>query len=261
LTPLLELGPLQLLLLAVPVAVVLAVSAALRLGQVRRVVVASVRAVVQLVAAGLVIGWVFRQQGAVTVLALLAVMTVIAGFTGATQAGRRVAGTAWWMTGVLGLSMGLTLAFLARVVIGVESWDPRYLVPLGGMLLGNAMTAATLAAERLGDELARSRGDVEVYLSLGASPWQAIHPSLRRALGAALTPTVNAMMVVGVVKLPGMMSGQLLGGSAPLQAAFYQLLILVGILLGDTLSATATSVILSRRFFTPAWRLDRRALS
>lgn len=258
--PVHELGPLQLLLLAVPVAVVLAVSAALRLEQGRRVVVASVRAVVQLTAAGLVIGWVFRQQGALTVVALLAVMTGIAGITGATQLGRRVAGSAGWMTVVLGLSMGLTVTFLARAVIGVEAWDPRYLVPLGGMLLGNAMTAATLAAERLGDELVRSQGDVEVYLALGASPWQAVHPSLRRALSAALTPTLNAMMVVGVVKLPGMMSGQLLGGSAPLQAAFYQLLILVGILLGDTLAATATSVILFRRFFTSSWRIDRRVL-
>jgi putative ABC transport system permease protein len=129
------------------------------------------------------------------------------------------------------------------------------------MMLGNAMTAATLAVERVTSDLTRERGDVEVYLALGASPAQAAHPALRRAVAAALTPTLNAMLVVGVVKLPGMMTGQILGGSEPFQAAVYQLLILSGILFGDSLAATLSAVLWYRRLFTPAWQLDRVALA
>jgi len=258
--PVEPLGLVEILLVLIPIAVVIALSLALRLGQVRRVSIATARAVVQLLAVGLIIGWVFERHTWYWVVGLLLVMTSIAGFTAAGRMGGSRLRLSWLMSLILGGVTAVALIYYTQVVIGVREWDSRYLIPLGGMLLGNAMTAAALAVERVTSDLAREQKDVEVYLSLGASPWQAARPAVRRAIGAALTPTINAMLVVGVVKLPGMMTGQMLGGSAPLQAALYQLLILSGILFCDSMAATLSAGLLYRRLFTGAWQLDRAEL-
>src|SRR5205085_2514432 len=102
-------------------------------------------------------------------------------------------------------------------VIRVHPWyDPQYLIPLFGMIIGNAMNGAAIAAERLGSEMESRRLEVEAYLALGASPSRASREPARRALAAALIPAVNGLMVVGLVALPGMMTGQILAGSSPL---------------------------------------------
>lgn len=258
--PVEPLGLVQVLLILIPIAVVVSLSLALRLGQVRRVSVATARAVVQLLAVGLIIGWVFERNTWYWIVGLLLVMASIAGFTAAGRMGGSRLRLSWLMSLILGGVTAVALIYYTQVVIGLRQWDARYFIPLGGMLLGNAMTAATLAVERVSSDLAREQNDVEVYLSLGASPWQASRPAVRRAVGAALTPTINAMLVVGVVKLPGMMTGQMLGGSEPFQAALYQLMILSGILFCDSMAATLSAGLLYRRFFTGAWQLDRAEL-
>ncbi len=255
--PIEPLGTLSILLLLVPIAIVCSLSVALKLGQVRRVSIATARSVVQLLAVGLIIGWVFDRQTWWWVAGLLLVMLLVAGFTASGQAGKHAKGLLWIMTLVLGGSTALGLIYFTQVVVGIHEADPRYWIPLGGMMLGNAMTAATLSVERIASDLSRSRGDVETMLVLGASPWQATQPIVRQAIGAALTPTINAMMIVGIVKLPGMMSGQLLGGTEPFQAAMYQLMILIAILFCDTLAATGAAILIYRRFFTRAWQLKR----
>jgi putative ABC transport system permease protein len=255
-----QLGPWQMALLALPIAALVIVSLILRMGIERRVLLASVRAMVQLLLVGLIIGWVFDRSRWYWVVGLLAAMTLIAAVTAVRQARVRLRGLIGLMTIVLGAMTALTLAFLTQAVIGVHQWDARYLVPLGGMLLGNAMTAATLAVERLTSDLKRQGGDVEVLLAMGASPAQATRQILRNAVRAALTPTINAMLIVGIVKLPGMMTGQMLGGSGPMQAALYQMLILVGILFCDAGASMLTILLLYRRFFTSAWQLDRAKL-
>jgi len=258
--PVEPLGLVEVLLVLIPIAVVVSLSLALRLGQARRVSIATARAVVQLLAVGLVIGWVFERNNWYWVVGLLLIMASIAGYTAAGRMGGGQLRLSWLMSLILGGVTAVALLYYTQVVIGLDEWDARYFIPLGGMLLGNAMTAATLAVERVTSDISREQQDVEVYLSLGASPWQAARPAMRRAIGAALTPTLNAMLVVGVVKLPGMMTGQMLGGSIPFQAALYQLLILSGILFCDSLAATLSAGLLYRRFFTMAWQLDRAVL-
>lgn len=258
--PVEPLGLLEVLLVLIPIAVVISLSLALRLGQVKRVSLATARAVVQLLAVGLIIGWVFERNTWYWVVGLLLIMTSIAGFTAAGRMGGSRIRLSWLMSLILGGVTAVALIYYTQVVIGLQEWDARYFIPVGGMLLGNAMTAATLAVERVTSDLSREQNDVEVYLSLGASPWQASRPAVRRAIGAALTPTINAMLVVGLVKLPGMMTGQMLGGSDPFQAALYQLLILSGILFCATMAATWSAGLLYRKLFTGAWQLNRAEL-
>ncbi len=258
--PIIELGWLQVLLLMGMVAIVLGMSLALNLGLVREFSIATARSIVQLVAVGLIIGWVFSARTWYWVVGLLLVMTLVAGFTGARRTGVKVPRLGRLMSVVLAIVTALTLAYSTIVVLGVRQWDPRYLIPLGGMMLGNAMTAAALAVERLTADLKQQAADVEVLLALGASPKEAANKITRSAVRAALIPTINTMMVVGIVQLPGMMTGQILGGSDPLQAAMYQFLILIAIAFCAALSATAMVRLLQGRFFTRAWQLDRALL-
>lgn len=238
-----------------------------RLSLERGFAVGAVRAVVQLVAVGYVLVYIFSADEWWLVLLALVVMLV-----SATQAAtQRAAGgkkrrrndrKALWMIG--GTSMllgsGLTLAFVTQVVLRVDPWyEPQYLIPLFGMIVGNAMNAAALAAERLASELDSHRGQVEAYLALGASPSRASAIPERRAMTAALIPTINGLMTVGLVSLPGMMTGQILAGVSPLLAIRYQIVVMF-MLAGATAVTTAAVVLWYRRtFFTSAAQLSLHA--
>lgn len=235
-----------------------------RLGLARGFLVGAVRAVVQLVAVGYVLVYVFATARWWLVLLALAVMLVAATATAA----RRRSGRAWsgerralWTisgTAML-LGAGLTLAYVTEVVLHVRPWyDPRYLIPLFGMIVGNAMNGAALAAERLASEMEARRGEIEAYLALGATPARAAAEPVRRALMAALIPAVNGLMVVGLVQLPGMMTGQILAGQSPLLAVRYQ--IVVAFMLAGATALTSTIVVLwyRRTFFTLAAQLATR---
>ncbi|MEO8522867.1 MAG: ABC transporter permease, partial [Acidobacteriota bacterium] len=161
-------------------------------------------------------------------------------------------------TGML-LSSGLTLAYVSYVVLHVHPWyEPRYLIPLFGMIVGNAMNGAALTIERLASEMDSQRATVEAYLALGATPSRASAEPVRRALTAALIPAVNGLMVVGLVQLPGMMTGQILAGQSPLLAVRYQ--VLVAFMLTGATAMTSVMVALwyRRTFFTAAAQLAVR---
>jgi putative ABC transport system permease protein len=129
------------------------------------------------------------------------------------------------------------------------------------MIAGSAMNGAALGAERLASEMELRRGEVEAYLALGASPARAAAEPVRRALTAALIPAVNSLMVVGIVQLPGMMTGQILAGQSPLLAVRYQ--IVVAFMLTSATAITSAIAVLRyrRAFFTNAAQLARRAPS
>ena len=246
-------------LAAALVLVAVALSAWQRLGLARGFAVGAVRAVVQLALVGYVLVYLFAVQRWWLVLLALLVMLAAATKAGTDRVGapRRV------IVPIVGVAMlvgsGLTLAYVDAVVLRLESWyDPRYLVPLFGMIVGNAMNGAALAAERLGSEIQARRGEIEALLALGASPARAAAEPARRALLAALIPSVNSLVVVGIVTLPGMMTGQILAGVSPLLAVRYQ--IVVVFMLAGAVAVTAAIVVLwyRRTFFTAAEQLSAR---
>ena len=255
--PVIPLEWVEVALLLVMMVAVVALSGWLRLGLGRSFALGAARSVVQLSTVGFVIGWVFRQQTGFMVLGLLTMMCLVAGYTAARRSGERITGLTAVMTGVVALVSIVAVTYLALAVLGLREWNARYLIPLGGMLIGNAMNAATLAVERLGAELRGNAVDVETWLMLGASPRQAAGDARKTAIRAAVSPTLNTMMTVGIVTLPGMMTGQLLGGSPPFQAAMYQLLILFGISFCALTAAVLAVYAVAPRFFTPAWQLKR----
>ena len=258
----LALSWLDLALASALVLVAMAISAWQRLGLVRGFAIGAVRAVVQLVAVGYVLAFLMSTRQPYLILLTLLVMLVAATVTATERqkSGRTrlflISGTAML------IGAGLTLAYVDAVVLRLRPWyDPQYLIPLFGMIIGNAMNGAALAADRMNSEMELRRGEVEAYLALGASPARASAEAVRRALVASMMPTLNMLMVVGLVSLPGMMTGQVIAGSSPLTAVRYQ--IVVVFMLAGAVAITSVVVALWYRstFFTAAEQLtERRAV-
>ena len=255
---LIRLSPCDLTLAAGLVLLLALLSWRLRLGVERRVLVAAARSTVQLMLIGLVLEALFAQTSLPLIGLLALVMLLVAGWEVMARQKRRYAG--WWGMGIGTLSMFLssfsvTLLTLT-LIIGVEPWyQPQYLIPLLGMLLGNTMTGIAIALDNLTRHAAEARGRIEARLILGADWDTAIADIRRDSLRAGLIPIVSAMATAGIVSLPGMMTGQILAGSPPLEAAKYQLMIMFLVAGGTGLGSAAAIWMGSRRLFDERQRL------
>jgi putative ABC transport system permease protein len=144
------------------------------------------------------------------------------------------------------------------LIIQPDRWfEPQYVIPLAGIVLGNAMNAAALAGERLVSTINASHLEIETHLSLGATPQQAIVQYRKDAVRAGLIPTVNQMMIIGMVTLPGIITGQLLSGVNAREAASYQILIMLMIAFTNVLTTVLLTRGISRQFFNSAAQLVR----
>lgn len=217
---------------------------------------ATARTILQLLAVGYILSIVFAWQNPLSVIAMLMVMLAIATVVARNRIDKRLSRLLPILAGSLLTTLVLTMVYTTTVVIRPDVWyEPRYLIPLSGIVLGNAMTAATIAGDRLVTAIKRNPVEIETHLSLGASPEQAIAAYRREAIKAGLIPTINAMMVVGIVKLPGIITGQLLSGADPLNAAFYQMLIMFMLAFADLLAAILVTAGIQRLFFNSTEQL------
>ena len=227
------------------------VSVALKLDLERKLAWAAVRTVVQLLAIGYVLGWVFRYDHWFVVLPLMTVMTLIAGFAGAQRGSRTYRGQRADSVLSIWVSSWLVAAVGLFVVIRIHPWyEPQYAIPILGMILGNTLTGVSLGIERMTEELTARRDRVDMALALGATRWEAAQAPARQAVRAGMMPTLNQMAVVGVVSLPGMMTGQVLAGQSPLQAVRYQIVIMFLIAASSALGTVGAVLLTYRRLFS-----------
>lgn len=227
-----------------------AVSLALRLGLTRHIAVAALRTVLQLSAIGLILKHVFAAEHPLWVAAMVLVMTLTAGFSAGGRGRYRYAGLRRDALLTVWLTSWLVAAVGFYAVLHVSPWySPQYVIPILGMILGNTLTTVSLTFERLTQALAQQRGQIEMLLSLGARPWEAFRDIARQAVRAGMTPTLNSMSVVGIVSLPGMMTGQILAGGAPEQAVRYQIIIMFFLCAAAALSGVLAVWRVYRRFF------------
>ena len=234
------------------VAVAVAVSAWQHADLERDIGIAVARSFVQLTAIGYVIKVIFSEDNLAFVVALLSAMVLFGALTARSRA-RRVPNAFGPLLVALGLTGAATLGLV--LALGVFKAQARYLVPVGGMVIGNAMTAAAVALNRLGDEVVGSANQIEATLALGATATQAIRPVLRRSLRSGMIPLIDSTKTTGLIFFPGTMVGMLLAGAAPGDAVRLQLILLY-VLLGSVALGALTSVLLAyRNFFTPAQQL------
>lgn len=252
----LPLGPLQLALAAALIAVNGLLSLWLGLGLERRLAIASARTVVQLLLLGFVLAPVFAWDRIEVVLLLCVAMTLLAGREAIRRVDRRYRGMYGGAVLAMAVGGGGTALIGTAVVVGVEPWwKPQYLIPLLGMVLGNALTGISLGVDRCLLVLDEQRGRVDTLLALGASRWEAARPVVAESLRTGMLPILNTMSAVGLVTIPGMMTGQILGGAPPGLAARYQIVIMFLIAAATAMGAAVAVLWTVRAMFDDQHRL------
>ncbi|HBE18887.1 MAG TPA: iron export ABC transporter permease subunit FetB [Cyanobacteria bacterium UBA11149] len=229
---LIQLEPIDLIWGLGMIAIAIGLSSWQRLGLELSLAMATGRMVIQLMFVGYVLAFVFALQNAMAVLMVLIAMATIATMTTRNRIGKKIPGLLPLVFGSILFCSSITLIYTNLLIIQPETWyQPQYLIPLAGIVLGNAMNGAALAGERLVSTISSSRVEIETHLSLGATPQEAVAGYRKEAIRAGLIPTLNQMTVAGVVTLPGIITGQMLSGIDPLNAASYQILIMLMIAL------------------------------
>lgn len=227
-------------------------------GVIRELLVGVLRMTLQLVLIGFYLEFLFKQNSLWLNLAWLLVMVTVANIHVLKKAGLSVPRLLWVGQLSLLVAVGLTLAAMLLLVQPEPWYGSRYLVPLAGMLLGNCLTGNILALERFYSSLEERHEQFMGDLLLGASLYEAVSPFLQEALRAALGPMVATLATLGIVSLPGMMTGQILGGVEPMEAVAYQIMIMLGIVSSMTVSAVLNVLLSLRVCFDGFGLLDAR---
>jgi putative ABC transport system permease protein len=253
-----SLTPFDLALAAGLIVLLSLLSWVMRLQLERQLIIAAVRMTVQLLIIGLVLKALFANVHLGWMALMATVMLLAAGWEVMGRQKRGFAGLWGFGMGTLSMfisSFAITVVALT-VIVGPDPWyEPQYAIPLLGMLLGNTMNGIAIGMDRLTHAAYEQRTLIEGRLMLG-HPWNKAIEALRSdSIRAGLIPIVNAMMAAGLVSLPGMMTGQILGGNPPMEAVKYQILIMF-LIAGGTGLGTMTAVWLgSRRLFDERHRL------
>lgn len=225
-------------------------AASLRLGIVKSLAVSAVRTFVQLYIMGFILSVLFAQKNLFLTAAVIVIMTAVA-----TQAAtRRAKGVPQYPRALaflaLLLSTLITGLMVVTLIIRAEPWhSPRIVIPIFGMILGNSMNAVAISLERLYASVRNKIDELEVLIACGATPWETVRDCVAEAVRAGMTPTINSMMVIGLVSLPGMMTGQILGGADPREAVRYQIVIMYVIAAAVTIGSFILVGLAYKRLF------------
>jgi len=226
----------QFLLIYLLLIVVAAIMRKCKIDQLNLLVIASLKMTVQLVLAGLILTYIFKNPHPVfTLLYLLAMIAfsvhrVLSKNKGLNKRFKIVITASIAFSGIF-----VILYFIAGVV-GESFFNPQYVVPISGMIMGNVMTGVSLGVKAFRELLEGQRAKIHALLCIGASPSTILLPFVRKSLETAMLPTLNSMVGMGIVSLPGMMTGQILAGTLPTTAILYQIAIMIAICTGVTCS-------------------------
>jgi putative ABC transport system permease protein len=237
-------------------------SAVLGLGLARPMLIAAARMVVQLVLVGLLLRWVFATASPAATLVVVLAMAAVAAREVAARPQQRLARFGNLAVGAASVGTATLLTVLLALLTAIRPtpwFDPRYAVPLAGIVLGNVMNASSIALDAVLGDVVRERATIEARLSLGARFADATAPLQRRAIRRALLPMINTFAAAGSITLPGIMTGQILAGMDPLEASKYQILLLFLLAGGSGIGAVGTVLLAARRLTDgrERLRLDR----
>lgn len=224
-----ELNILQFSLIYLLLIIILIIMKRSKINQTKLLFLASTRMTIQLIIAGLVLTCIFKHPQPVFVILYLVVMIAFSI--------KRVLSKNKDINMKFKVAISLSLAlsglfvlfYFVLAVVGQNIFNPQYTIPLAGMIIGNAMTGVTLGMKTFMESIRSQRNKIDVLLNLGATPRKILLPFVNNALETALLPTMNSMLGMGIVSLPGMMTGQILSGTLPTTAIMYQIAIMIAI--------------------------------
>lgn len=222
----------------------------LKLGLVKDLWVGAVRAFCQLFLMGFILKFIFTNANFFLIIGLFLWMV----FWAARIINGRIKDKPFDLQWTLFLSMAVTYILVSSLTTGgvLQSspwYEPKLFIPLAGMVVGNSMNAIAISVDRLFTELRGKRAQVEQMLLFGATSQQAVQPALHAAVSTGMIPSINSMMSVGLVFIPGMMAGQILGGQDPVAASKYQILIMVMIAASTALGCSLVTWLISKKCF------------
>lgn len=212
----------------------LLLSKTLRLGLERDTIIATVRSIIQLLVVGYVLKFVFSSESLLYII-LMIILMIVAATLNARKKGKEIKGITW----KIAVTLIVVELVTQGILLGLHIVPPtaQYIIPISGMLIGNAMVLSILFLNRFSSEVNSSNDEIELILSLGGTPKQAIHKQLTTSIRASMIPTIESQKTIGLVQLPGMMSGQIIGGADPIQAVQFQILIIFALLTTAALSS------------------------
>jgi UDP-glucose/iron transport system permease protein len=252
-----DLTPQDMLLMYLLLIIPLAFSFWLKLGNIREMIFAVLRMTIQLILIGLYLEVLFKLNSLPLNIAWIVVMLTVANASILRQSGlsfRRM-----FPLTFLGTAVAITLVatfFVVLVLAPTPLYDARYLIPISGMIMGNCMRGNVIAMERFYSGIRRNEKEFITYQMLGATLSEATRPYMRSALRAAVGPMLATIATIGIVSLPGMMTGQILGGSVPMLAIKYQIAIMLSIFCAMMIASTL-SIIFTRKTAFDAYGMLR----
>ncbi|MCW3061974.1 MAG: iron export ABC transporter permease subunit FetB [Capsulimonas sp.] len=219
--------------------------------------IAALRTIGQLFLVGYILKYVFTVHHPALVLLLIVIMVAFAAHASVSRAKRRYARVQLDAFLTLTASSIVTGFIVTGVIIQIHPWyRAQYVIPLIGMILGNSLTGISIALDQLLGDLSDRRDTIEMELAHGASAWEAARGPLADAVRRGMIPTINSMVVVGIVSLPGMMTGQILAGSDPLEAVKYQIVVMFMLAAATALGCMMITLLAYRRLFNAAQQLE-----
>lgn len=233
----------------------------LQLNLAKSILWTSLRGCCQLLLLGIGLQWIFSHPSPWLVLLIAILMLLIASRTVTSRCSYRFRGMMLQNALSMGLSTLFTICIGLNFVVNADPWyTPQMIIPLMGMLIGNTLNAVGLCLDRLLNDLKKEQSLIETKLSLGANRWEAALPTLSKSIQTGLVPVMNLMTVVGVVSLPGTMSGLVLAGTDALSAVKFQFLIIVLIMTCSILATTMSAMWTFYKFFNHSHQLNSSLL-
>lgn len=221
-----------------------------KINLIKNLLVASLRMTLQLFLVGLYLGYIFELNNIYINFLWLLVMLFIANRHILKSSNLSV--SPFLFQSILSTFAGLFIVLLPFIVFVIKPtplYDARYLIPVGGMILGNFLSVNIVSFTTYVSLLNNNKQELESYFCMGATLREATEPFMRESLKRAITPTITTITTIGLVSLPGMMTGQLLGGSFPMTAIKYQIAIMVAILVAATISVTLNLILITSKMF------------
>ncbi len=209
--------------------------------------IGTIRSFVQLIAIGYALELVFNLNKLWLILLVILIMVLVGGQTAGSRSKGSLKGFSI-STFSIGIGAFFTLGLL--LILGIITTDPKYVIPLAGMTIGNSMNASALALERIHSEMKNKKDQIEQALSLGVTSTQAVEGSFKATVKAAMIPTLNLMKVVGLVQLPGAMTGMILAGASPLEAVKLQIIVVYMLICAVSITAVITARLSQNTYFT-----------
>jgi putative ABC transport system permease protein len=246
-------GLIRLGLLAVLLVVVVILSWWKKLDIEHELGIAAVRGFCQLMILSLILTTIFELENLLLVLLVLGIMLIAGGVTSA----KRAKGVPnMFPITTSSIFVGASAALIVMIIIGILPLLPEFLIPLGGMAIGNSMISCSLTVNRLKAEFKNNRARIETALSLGATSEQAAESYFRDSIRAALIPKLDNLKTLGLIFIPGAMTGMLMAGANPVWAAEYQIAVFIMIISSSIIATIILTILIRKRLFTEAHQIS-----